>query len=157
MEHKLTVLQRIAEEFEVHHVTWTIGASALLYFKNITSTFNDLDILIKTEDIDITKDILLSMGTLKPSDPNLQYHTKYFLEFVVDDVEVDLMAGFAIVHEGVCHDCSLEEDQIIEYAELNGHKIPLQSVELWKQYYYWMGRDAKVKMIEEAMHRLSAR
>ncbi|MBR3693801.1 MAG: hypothetical protein IKL88_04675 [Erysipelotrichales bacterium] len=156
IEQKLRVLKKIASAFERAHITWAVGASVLLYFKEIVPSFNDLDLLIHMKDIEKAKKILLQMGILKLSQENTNFKTKVFLELVVDAVEVDVIGGFAIVHDGICHDCSLLEEQIMEYVELQGHQIPLQSIELWKQYYYWMGREKKVNIIEEALHRNSA-
>ena len=64
------------------------------------------------------------------------------------------MAGFIIVNQGKDFDCSLKKEQIVEFQDLQGEKIPLQSVELWCKYYELMGRDAKVKMIKEKTREL---
>ena len=90
--------------------------------------------------------ILSEMGELCPPDPmpNPMYRTKAFMEFLIDSIEVDVMAGFAIVHEGTVYDCSLREDQIVEKMLLGTEVIPLQSPRLWCKYYrlnvpqYWI-------------------
>ena len=70
------------------------------------------------------------------------------MEFVIDGVDVDVMAGFSIVSDGMAHDCSLQKEQIVETFMLDGEVIPLQSVELWRRYYALMGRSSKVDMID---------
>ncbi len=99
IKHKLTVLARIAEEFNHKDVTWAIGASLLLYFKGITSEFHDIDIMIGEEDAETVKDILLHFGDIQQPNPNAKYKTKSFLEFHVDGVDIDAMAGFVIVNQ----------------------------------------------------------
>ena len=34
------------------------------------------------------------------------------------------------------------------YGLICGVPVPLQAVSVWRQYYEWMGRDAKVRMID---------
>lgn len=48
-------------------------------------------------------------------------------------------------------DCSLKEEQIVEKIPLGKEIIPLQSPELWCNYYRLMGRTEKVKMIEHSL------
>ena len=96
------------------------------------------------------KEILLGLGSMNPPNPNEKYRTKHFMEFVVDGVDIDVMAGFIIVEEGTEYYCSLRQDQIADFAEVCGVKVPLQSVRLWREYYRLMGRDGKVEMIDAA-------
>ena len=151
IEKKLDVLCRIGHLFNSEKITWAIGASLLLYFEGIADTFNDVDIMVHEKNIVRAKEILLSLGNLCPPNPNSQYTTKHFYEFVVDGVDVDVMAGFAIIHEGKEYDCSLQEQQIVKYKEINGEKIPLQSVSLWREYYRLMNRSNKVAMIDAVL------
>lgn len=125
----------------------------LLYFKGITSAFHDIDLMVADHDAECVLGILLEMGELRPSDPmpNPMYRTKTFMEFLIESIEVDVMAGFAIVHEGTVYDCSLREEQIVEKMSLGTEVIPLQSPQLWCKYYRLMGRPQKVDMIEKAL------
>ena len=90
------------------------------------------------------------MGEIQPSKPNSKYQSKVFMEFIIDFIDVDVMAGFSILNDGELFDCSLKEEQIIEWMSLDGEKIPLQSPLLWCKYYKLMGRKEKVEMIEKA-------
>jgi hypothetical protein len=147
IKNKLTVLSYIAKELNHKNVTWAIGASMLLYFKGIASEFHDIDIMVAEEDVEILKDVLSSFGNIQPPNPNVQYKTKYFLEFNVDGVDIDVMAGFIIISKGQEYYFPLKKEGINDYTEVNGIKIPLQSLEEWRNYYKLMGRDEKVKMI----------
>ena len=50
---KLSVLSKLALEFNRENVIWAVGASLLLYFKGYVKDFNDLDIMVA--DIDSYK------------------------------------------------------------------------------------------------------
>lgn len=146
---KLSVLKSISRKFNAEGITWALGASMLLYFKGIAPDFNDIDIMIADGESERVMELMaLLRAELRPFAPNEKYGTKTFLEYVVSGVEVDIIEGFAIMSGGRLHSCPLRPDQIAEYADLDGERIPLQSVELWRGYYELMGRAEKVRMIE---------
>lgn len=99
----------------------------LLYFKKITIEFHDIDLMIANEDVESVQKILSEMGEIQPPNPNSKYKTKSFMEFIIDSIDVDVMAGFSIVSDGKVHDCSLHKEQIVEWMTLENTKIPLQS------------------------------
>lgn len=150
-QEKVELLEKIAHRFNEAHVVWSLGASMLLYFKGITSEFHDIDLMIADADVDCVRAILSEMGDIQPPNPNPKYRTKTFMEFVIDSIDVDVMAGFSIINNGKLFDCSLKEEQIVEKMPLGNEFIPLQSPELWCSYYWLMGRTEKVKMIEHAL------
>ena len=152
VDEKLLVLSSIAQKFNAAGITWAVGASALLYFHHIADEFHDLDIMVHEGDILAAKELLLPVGTLHPPAPEGQYATKYFFEFSIGGVEVDLIGGYAIRKDGVVHDCSLDASQITGSTTVNGQTVPLQSVQLWRRYYALMGRDAKVALIDSHPH-----
>ena len=150
---KTELLQKIAHRLNEAHVQWALGASMLLYFKGITSEFHDIDLMVADHDAECVRTILSEMGELCPPNPkpNPMYRTKTFMEFLIDSVEVDVMAGFAVMNEGKVFDCSLRENQIAEKVLLGTEVIPLQSPLLWCKYYRLMGRTEKADMIEKAL------
>ena len=152
IQHKLDVLSKIGNLFNNENITWAVGASLLLYFEGITDSFNDIDILIDEKDIPKAKQLILSVGKLYQPAPNPQFTTKYFYECIVDDVEIDLMGGFAIVFDGKEHDCSLDKKQIARYTEVNGVTIPLQALSCWRDYYRLMKRDVKAALIDNHLN-----
>ena len=149
VEKKLEVLSKVARELNDNNITWAIGASLLLYIKGISSEFHDIDIMVAESDVQALKNILLSLGELQPKNPNIQYKTKQFLEFKVEGVDIDVMAGFVIVNKGRSFYFPLDKDNIMDYTEINGVKIPLQSIKEWRNYYELMGRTEKVKIIDD--------
>ena len=152
-EEKISLLKRIAHRLNEAQVEWCLGASMMLYFKEIVSEFHDIDLMISVDDVEVVESILSEMGTLCPSDqvPNPMYQTKCFMEYVIDASDVDVMAGFAIVREGEVYDCSLCTDQITDQLMLEDEVIPMQSPRLWCTYYRLMGRNAKADLIEKAL------
>ena len=151
IQEKIELLKKIAHRFNEAHVVWAIGASMLLYFKGITSEFHDIDLMVSDTDVGCVRKILSEMGEIQPFKPNPKYQTKAFMEFTIDSMDVDVMAGFSIVSEGKLFDCSLQKEQIVEKMLLGAELIPLQSPLLWCEYYRLMGRNEKVEMIESAV------
>ena len=146
-EKKLRVLAKLGAVLREHGILWAAGASLLLYFLGYTEEFHDLDILIGETDATKMDEILKDFGPFSQSEKGI-YATKYFREFSVDGVEVDVIGGFAIVSQGRIYDCSLQASQITGYAEAYGEPIPLHSVSLWRNYYALIGREAKVVLID---------
>ena len=152
-QEKLELLKGIAHRFNEARIEWALGASLMLFLKGIVSEFHDIDLMVSVQDAERAKAILSEMGELCPPNPkpNPMYQTKTFLEFRIDSIEVDVMAGFAVVNEGRVFDCSLRENQIAEQVLLGTEVIPLQSPLLWCKYYRLMGREEKADMIEKAL------
>lgn len=148
IEKKIEVLKQIAHRFNEAHIMWALGASMLLYFKGITEEFQDIDLMVANDDVERVRIILSEMGEIQPPNPNPKYRTKTFMEFIINSIDVDVMAGFSIISDGKIFDCSLQEEQIVEKMPLGTELIPLQSPPLWREYYRLMGRTEKVKMIK---------
>ena len=151
MQKKIELLQKIAHRFNEANVEWALGASMLLYFKGIVSEVHDIDLMVSIRDAELVREILSEMGELHPANPisNPMYRTKIFMEFTIASVDIDVMAGFAIVNEGKIYDCSLYKEQIVERMTLGTEIIHLQYPILWCKYYRLMGRNEKADLIEE--------
>ena len=148
---KLMVLSKVAEKLNQRNLTWAIGGSLLLYFKGITNEFHDIDIMVAEEDVEALKEIILTFGQLLPPNPKVEYKTKHFLEFNVEGVEIDVMAGFTIVNKENEYYFPLRASSVNDFTEVNGVPIPLQSIAEWRKYYELMGRAEKVKMIDRSL------
>lgn len=146
-EKKLAVLSRLARALNGRQAVWAVGASLLLYLKGKAPSFHDIDLMVAEADVGKAKEALLSLGTLQAPNPNAQYKTKHFLEFTIDGVEVDVMAGFCIVKDGAAHYFPLKKEDIQDAVYVNGELVPLQSLAAWRTYYQLMGRVDKVGMI----------
>lgn len=148
---KIELLKKIALQFEKAHITWALGGSMMLYFKGIVPVFQDIDLMVADADAQTAQSILCSMGQMQPQTPNPKFRSKAFMEFVIDSVDVDVIAGFAIVSGDSVVDCSLQKEQIVERMPLGEACIPLQSPALWCRYYRLMDRTEKAQMIEQAL------
>lgn len=150
MREKLAVLKKAAAALNGADVTWCLGASGLLYFKGLVETFHDIDIMVTEEDADKAEAVFLALGARRlPPNPDEKYRTRRFLEYVLEGVEFDVIAGFVIVNGGTEYDCSLTRDRIGETAELEGVTVPLHSLALWKKYYSLMGREKRAALLRE--------
>lgn len=147
LTHKLRVLSTVAACFNREHITWAVGASLLLYLKGKTDTFHDIDLLVLESDVEKVRAIIAGLGVIEPPNPDARYRTRHFIECRVQDVELDIMAGFTIVRGGVEYDCSLKREEITDSVLINNQSIPLHSLALWKRYYQLMGRAEKAAMI----------
>ncbi|MGL5258845.1 MAG: hypothetical protein ACRC7V_01925 [Lachnospiraceae bacterium] len=152
IDEKLMTLSKIAEQLNKNNITWAVGASAMLYLRGIVLEFADIDFMIKEDDCIIAKNILMEMGTLKESNAGT-YATKYFYEFTVNGIELDVMGGFAIVKDNIIYDCSLDTSKNFDHVMVKGEMIPMDSVQNWYHYYQLMGRDKKVELLKVFMEK----
>lgn len=143
IQKKLRVLSDIAHVLNEAHVTWAVGASALLYLKGRAKTFEDIDLMAAEEDAEKIKVLLSQMGKLLPEHPDARYQTRHFMEWIISGIDVDVMAGLVIVKDGQAHECPFGQAQIAEYIQLHGETIPLQFTSDWERYYTLMGRTSK--------------
>lgn len=146
--HKINVLCKIAHLLNANDIVWAVGASLAIYFEGFIDEFHDIDIMVKDEDSLKAKELIQTLGVLYPQKENRNFKTKYFFEYCVEDVEIDLIGGFIIVKDGVDYDCSFTEKQIKKKIMVNNETIYLQSLKCWEKYYSLMGRNDKVRILE---------
>lgn len=149
IEKKLHTLARIAEGLNGAGAVWCVGASLLLYFHGIVTDFHDIDIMVALDDADAAERVLNTLGQKQSFHAHPQYGTKRFCEYIIDGVEVDMMAGFSIIAGGREHDCSLTAAQTEGFVRVEGQSVPLHSLGLWKRYYRLMGRADKVRLLAD--------
>lgn len=145
---KLSVLSHIAGELNRQNIVWAVGGSLLLYLKGIAADFADIDVMVAEADAQTAKGILMSLGDIRPAHENTLYKTKYFWQFKVAGVDLDVLAGFTIMRDGQEYYFPLTEESIADSTVVNEARIPLQSLMEWRQFYGLMGRDEKVKLID---------
>ena len=147
---KLNVLAKLAADLNESDILWAVGASAMLFLRGIVQDFHDIDLLVCEEDVEIAKEILLRSGTLLPTQPDDKYGSHHFLEFDVDGVEIDLIAGFVInTEDGKQHVCPLQVEDVDACVDVYDQAVALHSLRVWYEYYALMGRADRVKTIED--------
>jgi hypothetical protein len=151
---KLHLLASLAHELNAQGITWSLGASCFLYLKGIAPTFHDLDLMVAFRDVEKAEAILARRGQRQPDHyDRAKFGTKVFAEYVVEGVDIDLMADFSIIKDGKEYFFPLEEKSIVERYSLEGERIPLESLAIWRQRYCLMGREEKVRMIDASLKR----
>ncbi|SCJ89647.1 Uncharacterised protein [uncultured Clostridium sp.] len=145
-----STLSYIGEKFNNSNILWAVGASILLNQYDLIETPNDIDIFVDVKDIDRADEILKSIGSKKLYEKTTTYSTKYFYEYVVNKIDIDVMAGFAVNYNNGVYRYIFDENSIGDYRIINNTKIPFTTLEDWYVIYQLIPkREAKVKMIEE--------
>ncbi len=142
-------LAYLGEKLNKSNIVWGVGASILLNQFGFIDDPNDIDILVDINDIDRTDDILKSIGVRKKLERVDVYSTEYFYEYIINQVDVDVMAGLRINHKSGVFKYVFDYNSISEYRKINGIDIPFTSLEDWYVIYQLIPRrELKVNMIE---------
>ncbi|MCH3960891.1 MAG: hypothetical protein LKF53_09790 [Solobacterium sp.] len=150
-ENLLAVLEKIAHTFNAAEIHWAVGASMLLYFHGITDVFHDIDLMMDTKDTAESETLLKELGAVKMPIPASDiFKNQYFAKWKLDGACIDVMAGMIIVYHGKEENCFFNEEDINGSARLGKEIIPLYSLQKWRYFYDLMGRDVKVRMIDDA-------
>ena len=145
-----STLSYIGEKLNNSDIVWGVGASILLNQFGLIDRPNDIDICIDIKDIERADEILRSIGKKKQWEKTATYATKYFYEYIIDGIDVDVMAGFAVNHNSGIFDYTFNHKSISEFKVINGVNIPFTSLEDWYVIYQLIpNRESKVKMIEK--------
>lgn len=143
-------LSYIGEKLNSSNIVWGVGASILLNQFGFIKKPNDIDIFVDIKDIVGADGILKSIGEKKKWEKTPTYSTKYFYEYVIDGVDVDVMAGFAVNHDNGIYEYVFDNNSISEFKTINGVSIPFTSLEDWYVIYQLIpNREPKVNMIEK--------
>lgn len=146
---QLAALSKLARALNRENVLWALGGSMLLYCSGIPTEVHDLDLFIAERDVPAAERALLRLGVKKPEEPNTGFCSRYFGEFVIDGVEVDVIAGFAIVTQEGVRRFPLLESEVSCRMGMGGEEIPLHSLRAWRMYYALMGRTEKVCLLDD--------
>jgi hypothetical protein len=153
-EDKLVVLSHLAHALNEAHLTWSLGASCFLYLEGIAPTFHDLDFMVSEESQKEAERIFATLGEKQPEHyDRLRYGTRFFGEYVVEGVDVDVMVDFSILKDGKEYRFPLKRENIDKVVLLKGEPIPFEKLSLWRERYLLMGRESKVAMIDKALRK----
>ena len=146
MDSRIPLILKIANHLNDRGVKYAIGGSVLLYLKGIDFSFNDLDLMIPEEDIAKAREALKELGEYKPSEHASS--AKIFEEFTVVGLDIDVISGLVITAYGKTYDCSYKEERV-EYLEVEGVKVALDSLDNWYDIYSLQGRPEKARYIKD--------
>ena len=142
-------LSYIGEKLNDSNIVWAVGASMLLNQFELIDKPNDIDIFIDIKDIERADEILKSIGEKKKWEKTTTYSTKYFYEYIIDNIDVDVMAGFAVNHSEGVYDFVFDTKSISKVETINEIDIPFSSLEDWYVIYQLIpNREFKVNLIE---------
>jgi len=150
MKNKIAVLFKIANLFNENGITWNVDASCMLYLKDVVEDFNDIDLMIHINDVEKVKEVLKKYKNLERKS-NEKYQTEHFLEYHIEGVDIDIMAGFKIVHNDNVHYFPLLREQKSDKKIINNSIIYLESIEKGLIYYKLMERKDKVEIINNSL------
>lgn len=141
-------LSYIGEKLNENNVLWGVGASILLNQYDLAYEPNDIDILVHIKDIEKVDEILKNIGKKKVWEKEKTYSTKYFYEYVVNDIEIDVMSGLRINHGEGQYKHIFDSESISYRKEINNVSIPFTSLEDWYVIYQLIPkREKKVDFI----------
>lgn len=137
------VLAYIVKALQQEQIHFGIGGSLLLAHHGLPVTPRDIDLVVALADVERAVQVLSEMGTVVEQDEMSLYATQVFQEFIIHDIDLDLMSGLQIRHnEGIF---------AYPFAEqtLNETGLPFMSLIDWYVIYQMIpGREQKVVMIE---------
>lgn len=149
---KLATLCKIAQSMDAQQIRWAVGGSLMLYLRGAAKVYNDIDLVIATDDAKaaiICLDALCEPLDVPPPPSKARiFHSRYFRQYQLDGVDIDLMAGMAIRTDAIDYYDAFDILGPCGYAEVKGRRIPLGAMEDWLILYSLMvGRQEKVRMI----------
>ncbi|PAB60268.1 nucleotidyltransferase family protein [Anaeromicrobium sediminis] len=148
------VLYKIAKEFNEKNILWAVGASILLNHYNLIDEINDIDIFVHEDHIEKADALLKKLGNKKEREKVGTYSTKYFYEYVIDHIDIDVMAGFVINHGSGQYNYIFDEKSITAYMHMGEIQVPLTALEDWYVIYNLIpNRQYKVKLIEDYLNK----
>lgn len=143
-------LSYIGKKLNETNVMWGVGASLLLNQYGLIDKPGDIDILVDIKNIEKADKILKNIGKKKEWEKTAMYSTKYFYEYIIDGIDVDVMSGLAVNHSMGVFEYIFDYNSISNFRIINGVKIPFTSLEDWYVIYQLIpNRESKVKMIEK--------
>lgn len=151
MDNKIVVLRKLADLLNENNITWNVGASCMLFLRNVVDTFDDIDIMVHLDDVQLVKKLLSDYEMLEKN-PNKKYKTKIFLECQIDGVEIDIMAGFTIIKDNTEYYFPISKGSKYDQLTLNGSTIHLESIETWLKYYTLIDRKDKIIIINQFLN-----
>jgi len=144
------VIVKIAESLNPKGIIWGIGASMLLAQYGLVNNPADIDIVVTMSDIDGVDQLLSPLGSRQEKEKSDIYLTDFFYEYVIDSVEIDVMAGFKIKLPSSVFEYKFDRESVPRCFDIGGVNVPFMALEEWYVLYQLMpNREYKVNLLEE--------
>lgn len=111
----LNTLSYIGRKLNESNILWAVGGSILLNQFGLTDKPNDIDILVGIEDIGRADEFLKSIGHRKKCENTGVFSTKYLYQYIINGIDVDVMAGLAINYSEGVFEYIFDHKSISEY------------------------------------------
>lgn len=149
MQQKFSALQKIARELNQGGITWGVGGSLLLYINGLSDQFEDIDLIVQDKDALAAQRLLIKHGPMQPKNPDERFRTRGFFEFIIDEVEIDLMSVLAIMYQEEEVVIPFDESSILRQEPFGVEKLPLMYLEDWYVIYLLIDRQNKLELLEK--------
>jgi len=151
---RMTIIEdalfEVISNFNQTGIRYALGGSALLYYHGITDTVHDLDFIIHPSDIEKANVCMKKVGIAIAASKKFQYGTRHYKKYLVDGVEVDLMADLIIFHGVYSFEHHFDSSDLIQTFTVRGESVKLGNLEDWYLIYLFIGsREDKVKALEK--------
>lgn len=146
-------LVRLGRELNRANVFWAVGGSVMLQQYGLIQSPQDIDILVSEEDAPKVCEILSSIGEkVAEREADSIYATKFFCEYRINGIEVDVMAGLKIKKNEQIFEYDFNKSTKRIHFYVEDEQIPFSTLNDWLILYSWMpNKEGKVKMIEAYM------
>ncbi|MFS0864615.1 hypothetical protein [Fredinandcohnia sp. 179-A 10B2 NHS] len=149
----LDTLAMIGDELNSRNIKWGVGGSLLLHFHGLVDDPNDVDILVSVEDVEQVREVFSSLAVAKEVVSKEPFRTRHFSKYTANQVDFDVMGGFAIEHSEGVYELDFGECSVADTREISGVEIPLCSLEDWFVLYWLIpGKQEKVELLEAYFH-----
>ncbi len=138
------VLNNVTNVFIKNDIMYGIGGSYMLdrcYFK---TKVNDIDIFIAKKDLTKTFNVMKLYDKLS-SNAVVNIKSLYHQRYLINDIQIDLMADMYICHHQQWFLYSLHDQEQLQ--NINGKDY--MYIEDWYYIYWLLNRKDKVKLIRE--------
>ncbi|MDH6354623.1 hypothetical protein M2132_000951 [Dysgonomonas sp. PH5-45] len=144
-----SILAQFGSQLNSAGLLWGVGASAMLYQYGLADCPNDIDIIVAENDVKKADSILSAMGQKQEREESGIYATKYFYEYKLPSMDVDVMSGFRLNLPLGVYSYIFDEHSTPTIFNIDGTDIPFTTLEDWYVLYQLMpGKNQKALIVE---------
>ncbi len=139
----------LAKLLNEHKIRWAVGASYMLYLYGVVDNYNDFDLIVHHDDIDLLQNCMCASSAQQlECTPKKGYDSLYFTKWIFKGIEIDLIADFRVVRDDKIYTLPFDESKM-KIKNLQSVQINLMDLQDWRVMYYAMNRQAKVDSIDD--------